>query len=96
MLTIEEATEYGYYARYEQSPDEPSETLTMAIRVAVEIGAAEARKTRKIHYVTSTPVPFAVYVLRADNPELTMVAMSVIYELTPDGKVIQRAKPIRH
>ncbi len=95
MLTVTEATEYGYYARYEHSPGEPDDTLTAAIMFAVEIASAEARKTGKTHYVTSTPVPKAVYLLRADNPELTMVAMSVMYELTPDGKVIKRTKPTR-
>ena len=68
MLTIKEATEHGYYERYEHSPNEPGETLTMAICVAIEIAADEARKTCKTHYVTSTPVPVAVYVLRFDNP----------------------------
>jgi hypothetical protein len=96
MLTVKEATEYGYYARYEHSPGEPDDTLTGAIMFAVEIASDEARKTGKTHYVTSTPVPKAIYLLRADNPELTMVAMSVMYELTPDWKVIKRTKPTRH
>jgi hypothetical protein len=96
MLTVKEATEYGYYARYEHLPGEPDDTLTAAIMFAVEIASDEARKTGKTHYVTSTPVPKAIYLLRADNPELTMLAMSVMYELTPDGEVIRRAKPRWH
>jgi hypothetical protein len=96
MLTVKEATEYGYYARYEHSPGEGGDTLTAAIMFAVEIASDEARKTGKTHYVTSTPVPKAIYLLRADNPELTMVAMSVMYKLMPDGEVIRRAKPKWH
>ena len=96
MLTVKEAMEYGYYARYEHSPGEPDDTLTAAIMVAVEIASEEARKTGKTHYVTSTPVPKVTYLLRADNPELTMVATSVMYELRPDGEVVRRAKPARH
>jgi hypothetical protein len=95
MLTVKESTEYGYYARYEHTPDEPAETLKAATLFAVEIASAEARKARKTYYVTSTSVPNAVYLLRADHPELTF-AMKIMYELTPDGKVIQRDKQTRH
>jgi hypothetical protein len=94
-LTVE-TTEHGYYACYDHPPDEPGETLDMAIRVAVEIAADEARNTGATYYVTSTPAPVAIYVLRCDHPELSKTAMSIMFELAPSGDIIRRPKPTRH
>jgi hypothetical protein len=58
----------------------------MAIRVAGEVAADEARKSGKTYVVASTPQPSpAVFVLARNHPELAAIAMSVMYELTPEG-----------
>lgn len=87
---------HGYYWRYTHSPDEPEETLTMAIRVAGEAAANEARMSEKTYVVASTLQPSrAVFVLARNHPELAGVAMSVMFEFTPKGERI-RHKPGRH
>jgi hypothetical protein len=96
MTMTEKTTEHGYYWRYDHSPDEPYETLDAAIMMAVEVAAVEARKARRTYYVTSTPAPVALYILRSDHPELLNPAMDIMFELTPKGKAIRRPKPVRH
>ena len=97
MPITENTTEHGYYWRYDHAPDEPQETLTMAIQVAGTVAADEARKTGKTYFVASTPAPFpAVYVLACDHPELSRMPISVMFELTPKGECIRRKKPTRH
>lgn len=87
---------HGYYWRYTHSPGEPDETLTIAIRVAGEVAANEARKSGKTYVVASTPQPSpAVFVLAHNHPELGAVAMSVMFEFTPKGECI-RHKPAQH
>jgi hypothetical protein len=84
---------HGYYWRYSHSPGEPDETLTMAIRVADEVAADEARKSGKTYVVASTPQPsLAVFVFARTHPAL---AMSVMFEFTPEGECI-RHKPRWH
>ena len=87
---------HGYYWRYDHPSGEPGDTLDAAICIAVEVAADEARRARKTHYVTSRPMPTAVYILPCDHPELSATAMSVMFELSPKGKVIRRPKPTRH
>jgi hypothetical protein len=97
MAITQNTTAHGYYWRYDHPPDEPSETLDWAISIAGIVAGDEARKTGKSHYVASTPQPCpAVYVLPCDHPELSTVAMSVMFELTPEGECIRRPKPTRH
>jgi hypothetical protein len=87
---------HGYYWRYTHSPGEPAETLDMAIMVAGEVAATEARKNGRTYVVASTRQPSpAVFVLACDHPELAAIAMSVMCEFTPAGECI-RHKPGRH
>ena len=47
----------GYWWCYRHSPSEPAETFEMAIRVAGEVAAAEARRRGKTYIVASTSQP---------------------------------------
>jgi hypothetical protein len=96
MTITEKTTDHGYYWRYDHSPDEPVKTLEAALMMAADVAAAEARKARRTYYVTATPAPVALYILRSDHPELLNPAMHVMFELTPKGKAIRRAMPVRH
>jgi hypothetical protein len=55
----ESRTAAGFWWRYTHSQDEPDETIEMAIRVAGEAAASEARKSGKTYVVASTPPPAA-------------------------------------
>src|SRR5262249_2693291 len=93
----ESRTAHGYYWRYTHAKDEDDETLLMAIRIAGDVAADEARKSGKTYVVASTPQPSpAVYVLAADHPELSSLAMHVMYAMTPEGECIRHRKPTRH
>ncbi len=96
MCITTATNEYGYYWRYDHSPDEPDETLEAAIMMAVDVAANEARNAAKTYYVTITISPTALYILPAGHPELSRLAMNVMFELTPKGKVVQRKRPARH
>ena len=87
----ESRTAHGYWWRYTHSNNEPDETLDMAIRVAAEVAADEARKTGRTYVVASMPRPSpAVYVFACDHPDAANVGISIMYELTPDGHCICR------
>jgi hypothetical protein len=87
---------HGYYWRYTPSPGEPEETLDMAIRIATMVAGKEANRSRKTYVVASTSQPSpAVFVLARNHPELAAIAMSVMYELTPEGECIQH-QPTSH
>jgi hypothetical protein len=61
----EKRTAQGFWWRYTHSKDEPNETIEMAIRIAGEVAADEARKSGKTYVVALTPQPSpAVYVFR--------------------------------
>ena len=81
---------YGYLWRYEDPQNEPAETLLMATRLAATVADDEARKTGKTHVVASTFEPAAVYAIAWDHPELSKLAMNILYEFTPEGKCIRR------
>jgi hypothetical protein len=84
-------THRGFWWRYTHREGEPSETLDMAIRVAGEVAASEARKSRKTYVVASTPSPAAaVYVFAADHPDAVRIDINIMYELTPAGGLIRR------
>ncbi len=48
---------HDYYWHYTHSPGEPGETLEMAIRIAGEVAADQARKSGETYVVASTPQP---------------------------------------
>jgi hypothetical protein len=74
----------------------PGETLDMAIRIATMVAGTEANRSGKTYVVASTPQPSpAVFVLARNHPELAAIAMSVMYELTPEGDCI-RHQPTSH
>ena len=93
MPITERTSDYGYYWRYDHPNHEPDETLDMAVRIAGIVAGTEARKSGHTYYVTSTPKPAAIVVLRFDNPEVAQTAMEIISEITPESDVI---RPIRH
>jgi hypothetical protein len=81
---------HGYYWRYTHSPGEPEETLDMAITIATMVAGTETKRSGKTYVVASTPQPSpAVYVLPRAHPELATVAMSVMFEFTPEGDCIR-------
>ena len=68
----------------------------MAIRIAGEVAATEARKRRRTYVVASTPRPSpAVYVFAYDHPDASILGISIMYEFTPAGSLIRR-KAVRH
>jgi hypothetical protein len=80
----------GYYWRYTRSPGEP------AIRIATMIAGKEANRSGKTYVVASTPQPSpAVFLLARNHPALAAIAMSVMYELTPEGECIHH-QPASH
>jgi hypothetical protein len=97
MSIIDHRTEaHGYYWRYDHPAHEPSETLDAAIMLAVEVASTEARKSHSTYFVACTHMPIAVYAVRADHPDISAKAMSVMYHASPKGKVIRQLKPNRH
>jgi hypothetical protein len=89
-------TKHGYWWRYLHSAGEPQETLRMAIRIAGDVAADEARKSGKTYVVASAPQPEpAVYVFAWDHPDRQNGAISVMFEMTPQGECI-RHKPALH
>jgi hypothetical protein len=87
---------HGYYWRYSHSPGEPEETLDMAIRIATMVAGTEANRSGKTHVVASTPPPSpAVFVLARNHPDLAAIALSVMFEFTPEGECICH-KAARH
>jgi hypothetical protein len=94
-ITEREDTQ-GYWWCYRHSPSEPAETLEMAIRIAGEVAATEARKRGKTYIVASTSPPTAaVFVFACDHPDTAKVGIHVMFEFTPVGERI-RHKPTRH
>lgn len=92
----ERRTPYGFWWRYTHAAGEPDETLVMAIRIASEVAADEARKSGKTYLVASTPRPTsAVYVFAGDHPDAARIDLNIMYELTPDGGCVRRSA-IRH
>jgi hypothetical protein len=84
--------EHGFYWRYDHPPDESNETLSASIMIAAQVVVEEARKARKTFCIAFAPVPnVALYILRADHPELSNTAMTVIFEATPKGRLISKA-----
>ena len=81
---------HGYFWRYEDSGDEPPETLIVATRIAATVAEDEARKSGKSYVVASTAEPNAVHALAYDHPELSNFAMTIIYEFTPEGQIVHR------
>ena len=94
-ITEREDTQ-GYWWRYRHPPGEPAEIFEMAIRIAGEVAATEARRRGKTYIVASTlqPAP-AVYVFACDHPDVAKVGIHVMFEFTPAGDCI-RHKPTRH
>jgi hypothetical protein len=86
---IERRDANGYYWRFQDSPGEPLATSVAAVRVAATVAQDEARKSGKTYLVAMTTEP-AVYALPFDHPEFSPVAMTVLYELTPEGECIRR------
>ena len=88
---------YGYVWMYEHTPDEPHDTLVAAIMIAGDVAAMEAAKDNKTYVVASMDASsVAVYVLPFGHPMILKKAMSVMYQLTPDGRCIRTTKPKRH
>ena len=92
----ESRTDAGFWWRYTHSDGEPDETIEMAIRVAGEVAANEARQSGKTYVVASTPRPAAaVYVFAGNHPDAAKVGINIMFEFTPDGTCI-RHKVTRH
>ena len=78
-------TPHGFWWRYTHKKGEPPETLDMAIRIAGEVAATEARKSHKTYVVASTPSPAAaVYVFAVDHPDAARIDINIMFEFTPD------------
>jgi hypothetical protein len=78
----------GYWWCYRHSPDESLGTLEMAIRLAGEVAATEARKRGKTYIVASTSWPvLAVYVVACDHPDAAKAGFHVMFEFTPSGEL---------
>jgi hypothetical protein len=88
----ERQTAHGYWWRYTHSDGEPRDTLTMAIMIAADVAAEEARKSGKTYVVASSPQPSpAVYVFACDHPDACKAGINVMYQLTPNGACIRRS-----
>jgi hypothetical protein len=89
--------DYGYVWSYEHSDDEPHDTLVASIMIASEVASLEAAKDGKTYVVASTNAPpVAVYALPFGHPMVSKAALSVMYQLTPDGRCIRLPKPKKH
>jgi hypothetical protein len=88
---------YGYVWKYEHTPDEPHDTLVAAIMIAADVAAMEAAKDAKTYVVAAADPPsVAVYVLPFGHPMISNKALSVMYQLRPDGQCIRTPKPKKH
>jgi hypothetical protein len=93
----ERRDDYGYIWSYEHSDDEPHDTLVSAIMIAGDVAAEEAAKDGKTYVVASTNAPpVTVYVLPFGHPMISKEALSVMFQLTPEGRCIRMAKPKKH
>jgi hypothetical protein len=92
----EKTDKHGYWWRYEHKHGEPSETLDMAIRVAGEVAASEARKRGKSYVVASQPQPARVYVFAEDHPDARALAISVMLTFAPDGGCVRHQPATAH
>jgi hypothetical protein len=64
------------------------------IRIATIVAGTEANRSGKTHVVASTPQPSpAVFVLARNHPDLAAIAISVIFEFTPEGECICHQPP---
>jgi hypothetical protein len=79
--------EYGYVWRYEHSDDEPAETLEAAIMIACDVVSTEAAKDGKTYVVALASAPSAaIYALPFGHPIISENALSILFQLTPDGR----------
>jgi len=92
----EKTDRHGYWWRYEHPKSEPAETLDMAIRVAGEVAADEARKHGKSYVVASQPNPARVYVFAEDHPDARALAISVMFTFTPAGECVRHQPATAH
>jgi hypothetical protein len=93
----EHRDDYGYTWIYHHSDDEPSDTLDAAIAVAPHVAGVEAAKDGKTYVVASLNAPsVAIYVLPFGHPMILNRALSIMYQLMPDGRSIRSPKPQRH
>ena len=89
--------EYGYVWRYEHSDDEPDETLEAAIMIACDVVGTEAVKDGKTYVVAIASAPStAVYALPFGHPIISKNVLSIMFQLTPDGRCFRMQKPGKH
>ena len=89
--------DYGFVWIYEHPHDEPHDTLVAAITIAGEVAAVEDARDGKTYAVASTNAPsVAVYALPFGHPMISKKALSVMYQLTPDGQHLRMPKPKKH
>lgn len=97
MTISESRDEYGYIWTYRHSDDEPHDTLVAAIMIAAEVAATEARNEDQTYVVASAHVPSPViYALPFGHPLIAGRALSIMYQLTADGRCIRSPKPQEH
>ena len=90
----EQRDDYGYVWSYAHTPDEPHDTLVAATMIAGDVAAVEAAKDGKTYVVALMNAPsVAVYALPLGHPMIVNRALSIIYQLTPDGRCIRSPEP---
>lgn len=83
-------TPYGYWWRYQHSPDEPDDTFIAAIMIAGDVASTEARKRDKTYVVASSSWPDrAVYAFAGDHPDARSITINRMFEFTPAGERIR-------
>ena len=93
----ERRDEHGYVWTYRHSDDEPDDTLEAAIMIAAEVAADQAVKEGRTHVVALMNAPtVAVYMLPLGHPLIVDSALSVMFQLTPEGQCIRSQKPRKH
>jgi hypothetical protein len=87
---------YGYVCVYEHTPDEPFETLYAVSKIFCEVAGMEAKKDAKTYVVALGTTPTVIYALPFGHPMISKKALSIMYQVTPDGQCIRMPQPQKH
>jgi hypothetical protein len=60
------------------------------------LASDEAKKDGKTYVVALGTTPTVLYLLPFGHPMITEKVLTVMYQLTPDGRSIRTAKPKKH
>ena len=90
----ESEDEHGYEWRYVHAPQNDHETLELAMSFARQVATGIAHESGINYVVGTTPQPKAtVHVLPSNHPMVLKGTLKPLYEMTPEGKRIDRKPP---